>query len=441
MVTPYAPYRDGIAAYAVQEVRRRRADGEALEVLSPFPSAAHHHIRLGGVAGMAKLATFVRRYDRLVIQFFPEMIFGRTRTGAERLAIWTTLAGITRLVPTELRIHEVQYQPMREHASERKAARRVFEQAASITVHTPQERDELAEASGLSSSAITLLDHGSNFAAHATVSKAEARSLLDLPPDEKVLLCIGFLQAHKGFDRAMQAFLRLNPADATLHVVGDVRVYHPDLEAHARTLAALADSSPRLFLHRRFVGDAEFDIWLQAADAVVLPYREIWSSGVVERAKLFATPVIAAAVGGIGDQGNDIILVHDDGELMTAMARAIGSDATLGEALQWRADSDEYASIQAEIRRLARTDDRPLEAAPSPVQDRLADLEVLPMPHPISLKPWINQTKNLIGRATNWQIHPLVVNANETTTALRDAITLLESRVAELENRLEVTGD
>jgi hypothetical protein len=55
------------------------------------------------------------------------------------------------------------------------------------------------------------------------------------------------------------------------------------------------------------------------------------------------------------------------------------------------------------------------------------------MPQPISLRPWINQTKNLIGRATNWQIHPLVVNANETAAALRDAITLLEARVAELE--------
>lgn len=437
MVTPYAPYRDGIAAYAVQEVRRRRAAGEDLEVLSPFPSAAHHYIRLGGVAGMAKLAAMAGRYDRLVIQFFPEMIFGRTKTGAERLAIWTALAGITKLVPTELRIHEVQYQPMREHASERRAAHRVFEQAAEITVHTPQERQELGDAAGLSPTRITLLDHGTNFAAHARMSQAEARSLLGLPTEEKVLLCIGFLQAHKGFDRAMQAFLRLDPDEASLHVVGDVRVYHPELEAHARSLAMLAELSPKLHLHRRFVGDAEFDTWLQAADTVVLPYREIWSSGVVERAKLFNTPVIAAAVGGIADQSASITLINNDGELIAAMARAVGAEAALASEAQWTEGSSDYASIQAEIRRRARTDDRPLEADPSPVQDRLADLEVLPMPHPISLKPWINQTKSLIGRATNWQIHPLVVNANESSTALRDAITILEARVADLESRLQ----
>ncbi len=433
MVTPYAPYRDGIAAYAVQEVRRRRANGEEIEVLSPFPSAAHHHLKLGGVAGMIKLAAVARRFDRLVIQFFPEMIFGRTRTGAERLAIWTSLLGAVQMVPTELRIHEVQYQPMRDHQSERTAARRVFEAAAELTVHTEQERSELAEASGLAAERVTLLDHGSSFTPHVSLSRSEARDRLGLPHDEHVFLCIGFLQSHKGFDRAMQAFLRLDPPDSSLHVVGDVRVYHPDLEAHARTLRGLADLSAKLHLHRRFVGDAEFDTWLQAADTVVLPYREIWSSGVVERAKLFDTPIIAAAVGGLGDQGDGIVLVADDAQLFDAMAVAAGMTDAIEPATTWDVGSVDQRSIQAEIRRRARTDDRPIEAKPSPIQDRLADIDVLPMPHPISLRPWINQTKNLIGRATNWQIHPLVVHSNESTTALRDAISLLEARVAELE--------
>ena len=436
MITPYAPYRDGIAAYAIQEVRRRRAAGEELDVLSPLPSAAHIHLKLGGVAGVIKLTAIARKYDRLVIQFFPEMIFGRTKTGAERLAIWTALLGIVRMVPTELRIHEVQYQPMREHQSERTAARRVLEAAAEVTVHTEQERAELSEASGFAADRVTLLDHGKSFTAHVTLSKADARDRLGLPADETVLLCIGFLQAHKGFDRAMQAFLRLDPPNASLHVVGDVRVYHPDLEAHARTLASMADTSERVHLHRRFVGDAEFDTWLQAADTVVLPYREIWSSGVVERAKLFDTPIIAAAVGGLADQGDGITLVADDGELLVAIAEAAGVPDRVAEASTWDGSVSTQSAIQAEIRRRARTDDRPIEAEPSGTQDKLSELEVLDMPHPISLKPWINQTKNLIGRATNWQIHPLVVNANESSNALRDAITLLEARVADLETKL-----
>ena len=37
MVTPYAPLRDGIAAYAVQQVAALRAEGNDVEVLSNGP--------------------------------------------------------------------------------------------------------------------------------------------------------------------------------------------------------------------------------------------------------------------------------------------------------------------------------------------------------------------------------------------------------------------
>lgn len=434
MVTPYAPYRDGIAAYAIQEVKSRRRAGEDIVVLSPFPSAAHEHLRLGGVTGMSRLARLAARYDRIVIQFFPEMIFGRTKTGAERLVIWNLLALITKRVPTEIRIHEIQYQPVRDHESERSAALRVFRGAADVTVHTDKERREIAEASGFPADQIRIIDHGARFVPHVRMTQPEARNRLGLPQGEHIFLCIGFLQAHKGFDRAMQAFLRLNPPSSSLHVVGDVRLYHPDLEAHARSLAALSEESDRVHLHRRFVGDAEFDAWLQAADTIVLPYREISSSGVVERAKLFRTPIIAASVGGLADQSDGITLVENDSELLRAMAAAAGVEHLAERADAWTQQTHDRATIQAEIRRRAHTDVVPVAAEPSPTQERLAELELLPMPQPISIRPWINHTKNLIGRATNWQIHPLVVNANETAAALRDAITLLEARVSELES-------
>ena len=55
MVTPYAPNRDGIAAYAVQEVRERRQDEEDLVVLSPGATAAHLHLVLGDLRGVLAL--------------------------------------------------------------------------------------------------------------------------------------------------------------------------------------------------------------------------------------------------------------------------------------------------------------------------------------------------------------------------------------------------
>src|SRR5579859_6191101 len=75
MVTPYPPARDGIAAYALQTVARLRAEGHDVEVLSPGPSAAHHHLALSGPRGALALAKRVRAYDKVIIQFHPDVFF------------------------------------------------------------------------------------------------------------------------------------------------------------------------------------------------------------------------------------------------------------------------------------------------------------------------------------------------------------------------------
>ena len=75
MVSPYPPARDGIAAYAVQAVARLRAEGHDVEVLSPGPSAAHHHLDLTGARGALALARRARRYDRVIVQFHPDVFF------------------------------------------------------------------------------------------------------------------------------------------------------------------------------------------------------------------------------------------------------------------------------------------------------------------------------------------------------------------------------
>src|SRR5439155_159192 len=75
-------------------------------------------------------------------------------------------------------------------------------------------------------------------------------------------------------------------------------------------------------IHERYVSDEEFDRWIVAADVVVLPYRHIWSSGVMERAALYDRPVIATRVGGLEAQARPgTMIVDDDEELARAMQR------------------------------------------------------------------------------------------------------------------------
>ncbi|MCU1344728.1 MAG: hypothetical protein JWL70_994 [Acidimicrobiia bacterium] len=360
MVTPYAPYRDGVAAYALQEVRALRAAGHQVEVLSPGPSAAHHHLDLSSPRGPYALAKRVVNYDELILQFHPDFFY---RIGSDTEArVRTTLgllATFSRAKRVDVRLHEFRQDPPSRRTIEGLLLRRMWRAPDRITVHTATERDLFCAAYGIPASDVEIVDHGSSFAPHTGLNRAEARARLGLDADAKLLLSIGFLQPHKGFDRAVDAFAEAGLAThgAQLHVVGSVRVSEPHYLAYRDELATLVHQTPGASLHEGFVSDEQFDLWLVAADVVVLPYRHIWSSGVLERARLFARPVIASRVGGLQDQaGPDTTLVDDDRQLVAALRRlASGAPATVPVSEPWNLSDDAPLSeVVAAVKRRAQ---------------------------------------------------------------------------------------
>jgi glycosyltransferase involved in cell wall biosynthesis len=73
----------------------------------------------------------------------------------------------------------------------------------------------------------------------------------------------------------------------------------------------------------------EFDLWITAADAVVLPYRRSWSSGALARAQALGTPVIVTAVGGLAEQASSRdVVVHDDKGLRAAVEAIVSPRAS-----------------------------------------------------------------------------------------------------------------
>ena len=457
MVTPYAPYRDGIAAYAVQEVRRLRAEGVDIEVLSPLPSAAQHHLWLGGPRGMLALARRAGRYERIVLQFSPEMLFGACRGPAERVAVWAGLRLVAARTRLEIRLHEIEYGPLANNPAERRLANRTLRAADAVTVHTQREVDQLSGAIGLDPGVVTLVDHGAHFAAATQVSRRTARAELGLDPVEHVFLAIGFLQEHKGYDLAVDAFGRAGLAgQASLHVVGSVRVDHPDLLAYARRLELQCRVTSGAQLHNKYVSDEEFDRWIVAADTVVLPYREIWSSGVLERAKLYGRPVIATDVGGIGDQAPPGTLFFSDEEsLVQAMKEraqttadrlpAGGPDRPPPAAVEeWTVDVDapRRDDLEAQIRRRVRS--RHLDGTPAAAPaagtassgpgaggtaavDPLLALGSVLRPETVSARPGVTPVKRVIRRIFNWELLPIVTHLEALQRATVEAVTELEA--------------
>jgi glycosyltransferase involved in cell wall biosynthesis len=360
MVTPYAPYRDGIAAYAVQQVKALSAEGHDVEVLSPAPSAAHQWLDLRNRRGPAALARRVSRFDRFIVQFHPDVFF-RIGVSPRDHAIGTAgLMVAFRLAhASEVVVHEFDDEPLRYGRSNRTLTAHMWRSVDQLVFHTAIERDRFLGVWPVPEDHTTVVAHGASFVPHTTVDRHDARVSLGLPSEEFVFVTIGFIQPHKGFDRAVASFSASGAArtGAQLHVVGSVRVDEEAFLQYRDELAVAIAQTPGAVFHEGYVSDEEFDRWLVAADVVVLPYRQIWSSGVMERAALFSRMVIATRIGGLGEQAPaGTVLVDDDLTLTAAMGAAAGvteAPATIESTPEPWPDGDRDA-IQAEIRRRAR---------------------------------------------------------------------------------------
>lgn len=441
MVSPYPPVRDGIAAYAVQAVAALRAQGNDVEVLSPGPSAAHHHLDLVGPRGALALARRVRGYDRVVVQFHPDVFYPVPSTSRQRAATSAALTVAFRAAAgVEVRLHEIDYRHGRLLGPEGVAARLLWRSVDRVVVHTERERSDFVKAFGVRPDRVVLAAHGEDFARRTRYDRAGARRSLGLPPDEHIFLTIGFIQPHKGFDRAVRAFAGLAAQGAQLHVVGSVRVEEPAYLAHLNELQALVSATAGAQLHTGFVSDELFDRWLVAVDTVVLPYRAIWSSGVLERAALYGTPVIATQVGGLAEQAGarqDVTLVADDRELRRAMRSAVLSGAAAEATAREPWDAVVTAGhdvLQAEIRRRAALA-RGSSLATGALQGagRLVPaLSEVTAPvrrlHPLQLPPATGHrsstafVKRAVRRLTAWQLEPVVGQVNALHAATVDAL-------------------
>nr|WP_239028482.1 glycosyltransferase family 4 protein [Pseudonocardia acidicola] len=443
--------RDGIASYAVQSVAALRAEGHDVEVLSPGPSAAHQHLDLRGPRGGLAVAKRVPGYDRVIVQFHPDVFYPLGTTRSERAQISLAYAAaFARAARVEVVVHEIDYTQGRGHTAEALAARLMWSRVDRVVVHTERERADFVAAFGVGPQRVVVSRHGASFRRRTRLGREPARRSLGIPQDVVLFLAIGFIQPHKGFDRAARAFAGLHDG-ARLDIVGSVRVDVPAYLAHLDELGRLVEATPGTHLHEGFLSDELFDRWIVAADALVLPYREIWSSGVLERAALYDRQVIATRVGGLAEQAAgrpEVTLVANDEELRAAMWAAAGRPAAVVRE-PWPVEAaDLRAAVQDEIVRRAAVQRGsvlagPASPGPPPESDGGAELSELSLasaplrrmgnvsvpavpasPGPRAL------VKRAVRRVSAWEVEPVAQQLNVLRAATLEAVERLAGRIA-----------
>ena len=161
-----------------------------------------------------------------------------------------------------------------------------------------------------------------------TLGKAEARSMLGLGGPERVFLFMGQIRRYKGVEDLLEAFQRLDAPDARLIVAG-----RADRERTGERIALAAAGDARVTVALGEVPDDRMQVYLRAADAVVLPYTDVLTSGSAILAMTFGRPVIAPAIGCLPESlGSDGTILYDPvapGGLEGALRLALETDLTL----------------------------------------------------------------------------------------------------------------
>lgn len=307
IVSSYPPMNCGIGKYAEQQVDALRREGHRVDVLSPAEGGGDFQADLFGHLHPLQLLKYVWAYDEVIIHFTPQFFYdsvnlvSRLQTSLAFL-ILTLLAGRR----ISFLIHETGFKIGQQ---DRGRFRHRFDRwfwrlARRVIFHSTVERDLFAWFYRLRPDRrqFEVWPHERFMVRRCSLDRTQARQSLGLDQDQILLLCIGFIQPHKGFERPIEALRRVPDPRLALRIVGSVRIAWDVAHAYAQHLHDLADQDSRCEVLEGYLSDELFDMWITAADYVVIPYHEIWTSGVAARAKLNQRPVLAARAGGLAEQ-------------------------------------------------------------------------------------------------------------------------------------------
>lgn len=329
IVSTYPPMACGIGKYAEQQAAALRGEGHRVDVLCPPEGDGDYCVNVHGGVRPLRLLRFLWAYDEAFIHFAPPFFYDH-RSGLNRILTSLALLAVIVLMGARVTfvVHETSFrlgQPQRGLVRHR-IDRGYWRRARRVVFHSAAERAAFAEFYRLpaDSPRFEIWPQERFVAPRCQLSQAEARAALGFHPDHCLLLCIGFIQPNKGYERAIEAMGRVEGEDVQLRIVGSVRAEGEEAAAYAAQLHEMCTADARCRVIEGFLSDELFDLWLTAADYVVVPYVQIWTSAVAARAKRLGKPLLAAQTGALAEQ-------------LTPGSRLFTSDEELAEAIAWAA--------------------------------------------------------------------------------------------------------
>src|SRR5580700_11130988 len=209
-----------------------------------------------------------------------------------------------------------------------------------IFVHTKKMKDELCQDFGVAEKAVTVIRHPVNDAFPDTdLTPSEAKRQLGLQENEKAVLFFGRIRPYKGIEHLLAAFqlLAANHSGYRLIIAGEPKKGSEEYRHQIEQTVKTEFMPGQIIMKIQFIPDEEMEIYLKAADVLVLPYKEIFQSGVLFLAYSFGLPVVATDVGSFREE---IV------EGRTGFLCQPGDPAELAKAIETYFASDLYKNLK-----------------------------------------------------------------------------------------------
>ena len=183
------------------------------------------------------------------------------------------------------------------------------------------------------------------------LTRADARAQLDLDADAFVYLFFGNARGYKSIETLIDAFADLPSGDAVLGLM--LRTASDPAYGRKLTARAADDSRVRVWTSDYF-GIDEFQLYLNSADVVVLPFSEVLTSGSAITALGFGRPLIVPALGCLPELVDEAVGITYDPTSRKGLKKAMESIrqrdlAVAGAAARARAESLDWGGIATRI--------------------------------------------------------------------------------------------
>ena len=179
----------------------------------------------------------------------------------------------------------------------------VYKSASKIIVHTNSIKERLLEMYNIPEAKVFIVPAVLPISEKrdSTITREIAREFLNLSDEDHVLLFFGYIRDYKGLDWLLEAFDMIKSQHDQLKLVVAGKPHNSELhELYTDQINDMTYRDDVIFVPE-YIPDEEIDYYFLAADAVVVPYKEIYMSGVLQVAFSYSKPVLVTNVGNFKD--------------------------------------------------------------------------------------------------------------------------------------------